>query len=289
MSTSAGIGDGSSLDDRVVGAARRLKAAADSKTPCAPVRDLLGADALRLAYAVQRRNITSRLAAGARIAGHKVGLTSHLVQQQLGVDQPDYGLLLDDMQFASGDVIDIDLLLQPRVEAEIAFILAADITDPDLTTTGIRSLVSHIVAVLEVVDSRIADWDITLADTVADNASSGLFVLGAHRASLSDFHPFDAVMTMTIDGRTASSGTGDACLGDPLNALLWLARTAIEHDDPLRAGHVVLSGALGPMVPVLPGAHVEATISGLGSVQASFTNDPDLPGTSKLAGAELSR
>lgn len=288
MPTNAAIGDGSSLDDRVIGAARRLQAAADSKTPCAPVRDLLGADALRLAYAVQRRNITSRLAAGARIVGHKVGLTSHMVQQQLGVDQPDYGLLLDDMQFASGDVIDIDLLLQPRVEAEIAFILAVDITDPDLTTTGIP-LGSHVVAVLEVVDSRIADWDITLADTVADNASSGLFVLGAQRASLSDFHPFDAVMTMTIDGRTASSGTGEACFGDPLNALLWLALTAIEHDDLLRAGHVVLSGALGPMVTVLPGAHVEATISGLGSVQASFTNDPDLPGKSKLAGAALSR
>jgi 2-keto-4-pentenoate hydratase len=152
-----------------------------------------------------------------------------------------------------------------------AFVLADDLVEGDLDDEQIRAAVAYTVATIEIVDSRIAGWDITFADTVADNASSGLFVLGAQRVPLSDFEPADATMSMTLDGDVVSEGTGRACLGDPLNALAWLAQAARELGDPLRAGQVVLSGALGPMVPVHPGAEVRAELSSLGTVTATFS------------------
>ena len=255
--------------ERVSAAVTRLQTAARTRTACAPVRDLLGADD---AYAVQRALASAREAAGAHVVGHKIGLTSPAVQRQLGVDTPDYGLLFDDMAVAPGRPVDIARLIQPKIEAEVAFVLAGDIIDPDVTASSVRSAVAYAAPALEIVDSRIADWDITLVDTVADNASSGLFTLGPARVGLDSFEPVDTVMTMSVDGSPASSGTGAACLGNPLSALAWLARTAISNGTPLRAGHVVLSGALGPMVAVRPGAHVRAELSGLGSVEAIFTD-----------------
>jgi 2-keto-4-pentenoate hydratase len=252
-------------------AVRRLREAADRGVPCPPVRDLIGPDDVTSAYAVQRTQTRSRLDAGAMIVGRKIGLTSPAVQRQLGVDQPDFGVLFDDMDVSKHPEIDYARLLQPKIEAEIAFVLGGDLVDGDLTTSQVRGAVDYAVAALEIVDSRIAGWDITIADTIADNASSGLFVLGAHRQTLDSFEPVDTVMTMTADGEVASEGTGRACLGDPLAALAWLARTARELGDPLRAGQVVLSGALGPMVPVHPGMAVTASISGLGMVEACFS------------------
>ena len=161
-------------------------------------------------------------------------------------------------------------LLQPKVEAEIAFVLGADLAEGDLTSGRVRGAVDYAVAALEIVDSRITGWDITITDTIADNASSGLFVLGARRAGLDAFEPADTVMELAVEGDVVSRGTGAACLGDPLAALVWLARTARDLGDPLRAGQVVLSGALGPMVPVRPGMDVAATMSGLGSVTTRF-------------------
>ena len=161
------------------------------------------------------------------------------------------------------------MLLQPKVEAEVAFTLAADIDGPtDLET--VRAAVGYAVAAIEIVDSRVAAWDITITDTVADNASSGLFVLGDNPVPLAEFEPISATMTMSVDGQVVSEGTGADCLGDPLIALQWLARTAAEYGNPLRAGQVVLSGALGPMAPVHPGSVVRAEISGLGTVEVSF-------------------
>jgi 2-keto-4-pentenoate hydratase len=164
-------------------------------------------------------------------------------------------------------------LLQPKVEAELAFVLGADL-DQDLGEAAIRRAVDHAVVALEIVDSRIAGWDIAFADTVADNASAGLFVLGEDRLTLDRFEPRDTEMVMRVDGTTVSTGDGRACLGDPLAALAWLARTAAELGDPLRAGQVVLSGALGPMADVRPGTTVVAELSvrdrPLGSVAALF-------------------
>jgi 2-keto-4-pentenoate hydratase len=250
-------------------AADRLLGAAASGRPAAPVRELIGATDIDVAYRVQQRVINARVRAGASVVGRKIGLTSQAVQRQVGVDQPDFGVLLDDMRFADGDVIPYSLLLQPRAEVEVAFVLAADL-DGDLAPDAVRAAVAHAHAAIEVVDSRVQGWDIAITDTVADNASSGVFVLGAAEVGLAGFEPRDVTMTLVRDGEEVSSGTGAACLGDPLAALAWLAGTAARYGAPLRAGDVVLSGALGPLVPVAPGDVLTATISSLGTVTARF-------------------
>lgn len=255
-------------------AADRLIEAARTAVPCAPVRDLIGETDIDLAYAVQQHLTEHRLAGGARIVGRKIGLTSPVVQQQLGVDRPDFGVLFDDMDVTGLDEVPSERLLQPKAEAEIAFVLSADLDDDDLDLDKVRAAVDYAVAALEIVDSRVTGWDVKITDTVADNASSGLYVLGAHRASLAEFEPIDATMRMYVDDELVSEGTGAACLGDPLNALLWLARTAKEFGQPLTAGQVVLSGALGPMVPAPPGVTVRAEISPLGTVIAPFSTSP---------------
>jgi 2-keto-4-pentenoate hydratase len=255
----------------VAAAAARLQAAAWTGAPGPPVRDLIGKDDVALAYAVQRRLNDGRRAAGARVVGHKIGLTSPAVQQQLGVDRPDFGLLFDDMDVSGQAEVPFARLLQPKAEAEIAFVLASDLDEGDLDVDQVRSAVEYAVAALEIVDSRIAGWDITFGDTVADNASSGLFVLGERRLTLEEFEPRDVSMQLFSDGGLVSSGSGAACLGDPLNALSWLARTTHALGEPLRTGQVVLSGALGPMVPTPPGTAIRAVLSSLGEVTATFS------------------
>lgn len=251
-------------------AADRLLTAARTGVPCAPVRDLISPDDVVAAYAVQYRITAARLARGASVVGRKIGLTSEAVQQQLGVPQPDFGVLYDDMAYAEGAAVPYRSVLQPRAEAEVAFVLKADLGDGDLGVAQVRAAVDYAVAAIEVCGSRIADWDIRFADTVADNASSGVYVLGTERRTLAEFEPAEVTMSMSLGGVEVSSGTGAACLGDPLNAVVWLAHTAREFGEPLRAGQVVLSGALGPMRAITPGSHVAVTISGLGSVSASF-------------------
>lgn len=259
----------------VARAAERLQTAARTRVPCPPVRDLIGTADVELAYAVQEQLTRDRLATGAQIVGRKIGLTSPAVQQQLGVDRPDFGVLFDDMDVSALDRVPSDRLLQPKAEAEIAFVLGEDLADGPLDVGQVRSAVLSAVAALEIVDSRIAGWDISFGDTVADNASSGLFVLGGFHVSLEEFEPVEAAMRMYLDGKLVSEGTGAACLGDPLAALAWLARTARDFGDPLRAGQVVLSGALGPMAATPPGARVRAEITGLGLVGATFSGRDD--------------
>ena len=262
------------LSEAAARALQRLELAQQTLVPCPPVRDLIGADA-GTAYAVQHALIRRRVAAGATVVGRKVGLTSPAVQAQIGVNQPDFGVLLDDMAYPDRATVPTRGLLQPKVEAEIAFVLGVDLVDGDLDDAQVRAAVAWVLPALEIVDSRIAGWDITFADTVADNGSSALFVLGAESKTLADIEPVDAEMSMTRDGEVVSTGSGAACLGDPLNALAWLARTARDFGEPLLAGQVVLSGALGPMVAVTPGDSFAAEISGLGSVSVSFGSDSD--------------
>jgi 2-keto-4-pentenoate hydratase len=259
------------LSDAVDRAVQRLREATRRQVPCAPVRDLIGGDDVDAAYAVQRLLNKQRTTAGATVIGRKIGLTAPAVQQQLGVDQPDFGVLFDDMRCTQDVPVDIGRLLQPKIEAEIAFVLGADLDDPAADAQSVRTAVDHAVPALEIVDSRIEGWDITFGDTVADNASSGLFVLGHRRLTLDEFAPIDVEMTMTRDGEPVSAGRGDACLGNPLIALAWLAATAARLGDPLRAGDVVLSGALGPMVEVRPGSSFSAELGPLGEVSATFT------------------
>ncbi|PPJ25686.1 2-keto-4-pentenoate hydratase [Nocardia nova] len=248
----------------------RLITAERTRTPCAPVRDLVGAGDVDIAYRVQQGVVDHRRRGGSVVVGRKIGLTSAAVQRQLGVDRPDFGVLFDDMDVSGLDTVPIGRLLQPRVEAEVAFVLGADLAGDDLGLSAVRAAVEYATAALEIVDSRIANWDITIGDTIADNASSGLFVLGDRKVSLAEFEPVNVAMTMQLDGAAASAGTGADCLGDPMIALLWLARTAQAFGEPLRAGQVVLSGALGPMAVVRPGTTVRAEISALGEVVADF-------------------
>ncbi|MFF8772470.1 2-keto-4-pentenoate hydratase [Kitasatospora sp. NPDC015120] len=268
MTDNHGLAAASTSD--IAAAVARLAGASASGVPCAPVRDLIGRDDLAAAYAVQAALTRRRLAAGARITGRKIGLTSAAVQRQLGVDRPDFGVLFDDMAHADGDTVPAGRVLQPRVEAEIAFLLGADLAEGPLDAAQVRDAVEYGVAALEICGSRIAGWDISLGDTVADNASAGAYVLGTQARSLDRFEPVDVAMTMSVDGEEVSAGTGADCLGDPVEAVVWLARTARDLGEPLRAGQVVLSGALGPMRPVSPGSTVTATLSGLGTVTVGF-------------------
>ena len=207
--------------------------------------------------------------------GRKIGATSEAVQRQLGVDQPDFGYLLSDMDVSDGvdgRPISMATLVQPRVEAEVAFVLARDLDLPEeeITLDLVREAVEVALPALEIVDSRIESWDIGFTDTVADNASSGLFVVGRDGRSLDDLEPREVVMSLTINDEERSAGTGAACLGDPLEALRWLAVQAARFGDPLRAGHLILSGALGPFVPFSPGDRVTASISGFAPLTVSF-------------------
>jgi 2-keto-4-pentenoate hydratase len=239
-------------------------------TPIPPLRDRLPANDIDAAYAVQEANTAHWVAEGRRVVGCKIGLTSPAVQRQLGVDRPDFGILFADMAAGESEPIAAGRVLQPKVEAEIAFILGRDLDITQPTTADVIAAVAYVVPALEIVGSRIAGWDIKIVDTIADNASSGLFVLGGPARRLDGLDLRGAEMTMARGAETVSRGNGAACLGNPLNAAVWLAGEVARRGRPLRAGDVVLTGALGPMVPVAPGDTIEAVISGLGTVTATF-------------------
>ncbi|MFC4856025.1 2-keto-4-pentenoate hydratase [Actinophytocola glycyrrhizae] len=258
------------MNEAVPKAAAVLAAAADTVTPCPPVRDLFADGDVDAAYEVQRLNVERVLAAGHRLVGRKIGLTSPAVQRQLGVDQPDFGALFSHMALDDGGTVPTGTLLQPKVEAEIALILGAGLTSPDCTTADVRAATAFLAPALEIVDSRISGWDITIVDTVADNASSGLFVLADTRVTVDDVEPAEVGMRLRRGTELVSAGSGRDCLGDPLNAAAWLASTLVRRGESLRAGDIVLTGALGPMVPAEPGDVFTATISGLGPVRISF-------------------
>jgi 2-keto-4-pentenoate hydratase len=253
-------------------AADRLIAAADAPQQCDPVRDILGETDIESAYSVQRLLTENSLTRGRRIVGHKIGLTSPAVQRQLGVDQPDSGVLFADMAVTNDATVPTSRLLQPKVEAEIAFVLAEDL-DGDLSEARVRAAAAVAVPAIEIVDSRVRDWSISIVDTIADNGSSALFVLGSEMVAVADLDLASCTMQVTEDDVEVSTGRGSDCLGGPLNALQWLARTAQQNGAPLRAGHIVLSGALGPMVPVRPGSRYAAQIDGIGSVAVSFAEE----------------
>ena len=253
--------------------ADKLFAAQNSRTPIPPVREMLPADAIDLAYAAQEINTERRLKEGRRLVGRKIGLTSLAVQRQLGVDQPDYGMLFHDMAVPDGWDVSYGRLIQPKVEAEIAFVIGRDLDGDKLTVADILRAVEFALPAIEIVDSRIADWKIGILDTIADNASSGLYVLGASPKKLDGLDLRLAGMVMERAGEPVSVGVGAACLGDPLSATLWLANTMAKAGRPLRAGDTVLSGALGPMVAVNWGCVYEARINGLGSVRAAFAKE----------------
>ena len=260
------------MSDAIEQAALRLREAGEKHQPCAPIRDLIAPTDVASAYAVQEINTKYWLGRGRKLVGRKIGLTAVAVQKQLGVDQPDFGLLFDDMLVAETHAIPAAELMQPKVEAEIAIVLKKPLLKAQHSVADIADATEYACAAIEIVGSRIANWDIKLADTVADNASSSHFVLGARKVRLANADLVNCAMTMVRRGETVSTGSGAACMGNPLNAAVWLADTMVKYGRPLQAGDVIMTGALGPMVAVASGDVVEARIEGLGEVRATFGN-----------------
>ncbi|ASU40270.1 2-keto-4-pentenoate hydratase [Herbaspirillum sp. meg3] len=252
-------------------AAERLWQAHAAAQPCDPVRDLIGTSDVDAAYAIQQRNTDRWIAQGRRLVGRKIGLTSKAVQKQLGVDQPDFGMLFADMCVADGEAIDITRILQPKIEAEIALVIERPLNHAKHTIADIINATAYALPALEIVGSRVAGWDIRLTDTIADNASSGLFVLGSRPVKLADFDIVNCGMLMERRGDQVSIGAGAACLGNPLNAAVWLADVMARVGNPLQPGDIIMTGALGPMVVAAAGDVFDAQIEGLGRVSALFS------------------
>lgn len=271
-----GVFDGDDeMNDRLERVADVLRQAELSRVCCGRVTDM---ETLSVAdaYAVQRINVNRRLEQGlfgvpVTQIGWKIGLTSEAVQRWLSVDQPDFGTLMSDMVVLDGATVPPGILLQPRAEAELAFVLKQDLAGPGVTVAKVIQATDFILPAIEIIDSRIQDWKITYCDTVADNASCGMFVLGNTPVSLSGLDLRLLGMVLRKNGTIVSTGAGAACLGNPLHAMVWLANTLGELDETLRAGDVILSGALGAVTPVQAGDHVEAQIHGVGSCSVLFS------------------
>ncbi|MEH7388526.1 fumarylacetoacetate hydrolase family protein [Bacillus sp. JJ1521] len=222
------------------------------------------------AYYIQLENIKKRLSQGQKIVGKKIGLTSLAMQNLLGVDEPDYGHLLDRMVVENGGKISFEKVLQPKVEAEIAFILNKDLRGPNVTALDVLHATEYIVPALEIVDSRVKDWKIKLADTVADNASSGFYVLGGKPTKVEDIDLELIGMTLSKNGELSNTGVGAAALGNPANCVAWLANKLSEFDIPLRAGEVILSGALSAAIEAREGDSFTARFAHIGQVSVRF-------------------
>lgn len=251
-------------------AAAAIVSAFDKRVPTDPVKSLIEPLGLGAAYKVQREVVAHLSRSGARLTGRKIGLTARSVQSQLGVDQPDYGALLDTMEYADMDEIPWNTLIQPKIEAEVAFVLERDLDQEGLSMADVIGAVAYALPAIEVVDSRIRDWKISIFDTIADNASSAAYVLGGEPRKIDKLDLRLCGMRIDNAGEPVSTGCGAACLGNPLTALTWLARQMVRLEQPLKAGQIVLSGALGPMVSVARGEVYEAQVAGLGSVRAVF-------------------
>src|SRR5712691_2027319 len=224
------------------------------------------------AYAIQSVNIDRRVARGASVRGRKVGLTARPMQALLGVDEPDYGVLLDEMFVEEGDEVPLERLVQPRIEAELAFVMERDLAGPGVTAANVLTAVAGVLPAVEIVDSRVADWQIKLVDTVADNASSGLLVLGGNLRRVTEIDLRLVGVVVTRHGELLDTGAGAAALGNPARCVAWLANKLAAFGAGLRAGDVVLPGAVQRMVPVAPGDVFRAEFAHLGAVTVRFSN-----------------
>ena len=233
--------------------------------PCQPPREIVeGGLTLEEAYGVQRINLARRK--GRRV-GRKIGLTSEAIQRWLGVEQPDYGVLLDEMMVLQGQAAPSQVLLQPRAEAELAFVFRERLSGPRVTPATVLTACDFVVPAIEIIDSRIANWSISFEDTIADNASSGLFVLGAHPVRLDQIPDLTTMgMALRKNGAVVSTGAGCACLGHPINAVVWLAQQLDTFGESIEPGEIILSGALGPVCEIGAGDWLEAEIAHVGSV-----------------------
>lgn len=222
------------------------------------------------AYHIQQRMISRRLQAGESIVGKKIGVTSAAVMNMLGVSQPDFGYMLDGMIYGDGAAIDAATLIQPKAEGEIAFVLKKDLMGPGVSAADVLAATDGVMACFEIVDSRITDWKIHIQDTVADNASCGVFVLGDRMVDPRGLDLRTSGMVLEKNGETVVTGAGAATMNSPVNAVVWLANTLGKLGIPLKAGEVILSGALGAMVPVKAGDNLRVSIGGIGNCSVRF-------------------
>ena len=264
-----------SVDPELVQQAADLLWEADrTQRPVPPVRDLLGTSTdIDVGYAVQQINYERSLAEGRRVSGRKIGVTSKAVQDQIGVDQPDFGTLYADTEFGDGIDIPASRMIQPRAEAEVALVIGRELDNAPHGFVEIVRAVEFALPSIEVVDSRIANWQISIVDTVADNASCGMYVVGSKPVPLSKFDIRTVPMSMTINGDEVSTGVGAACLGNPIHAARWLADVLCERGIPLQPGDVLMTGALGPMQPMQVGDLVVAHFGELGMVTTRLSHD----------------
>jgi 2-keto-4-pentenoate hydratase len=251
-------------------AAEALRVAEETATAIPPlVQTFPGIDVVD-SYEIQLRNIRRRLAAGATVLGHKVGLSSLAMQQMMGVDEPDYGHLLGDMLQSEDVPVDASRYLLPRVEVEVGFVLGDDLPGEGCTVDDVLRATEYVVPAIELIDSRIADWKIGLFDTIADNASSAGLVLGRERRKPDELDLTAIDATLTRNGEQVATGRSDAVLGNPAIAVAWLAQKVASFGVRLEAGHVVLPGSCTRAYDVKAGDSVVATFTGLGSVSVSF-------------------
>ena len=249
---------------------RELHQALNDCTVLAPLSQRHPEITLADAYAIQQQLMKLRLAAGERVIGKKIGVTSQAVMDMLGVFQPDFGWLTDAMVYNEGEAIPMSRLIQPKAEGEIAFVLRKTLKGPGVTVADVLAATEGVMACFEIVDSRIEDWKIRIQDTVADNASCGVFVLGDRLVDVRDVDLTTCGMVLEKNGEIVATGAGAAALGHPANAVAWLANTLGAHGTALEAGEVVLSGSLAAMVPVKAGDNLRVTIGGIGGCSVRF-------------------
>lgn len=250
-------------------AAARVRQAYENRSFCPPVRDLLGDNDLAAGYAVNQFNSDYWRRQGRRAVGRKIALSSKAVQQQMGVNQPTYGMLFADMCLAEGVSIDTSPYGQLKLETEIALVLERPLERAIHTVADIISAVAYAVPAFEIVTSRF-NWDVKPTDFVADNSNGCLFTLGSQPRKLSDFDILRCKMRTTLRGEEVSVGSAAACYGNPLNAMIWLADTLAAAGQPLQSGDVVMTGSLGPMAMITAGDVFEAEIEGLGPISLAF-------------------
>ncbi|MGI9283785.1 MAG: 2-oxopent-4-enoate hydratase [Pseudomonadales bacterium] len=243
-----------------------------TRTPVEPLTDRDSDTTIEDAYHISLQMVKRRVEAGERIIGKKIGVTSKAVQNMLNVHQPDFGYLTDAMVFTSGAEMPVsELLIAPKAEGEIAFILKNDLIGPGISNADVLQATDCVMPCFEIVDSRIKDWQIKIQDTVADNASCGLFVLGDKAISPQHIDLVTAGMVVEKNGAIISTGAGAAALGSPLNCVAWLANTLGEFGIPLKAGEVILSGSLVPLEAVQAGDYMRVDVGGIGSASVRFT------------------
>lgn len=248
-----------------------LYEAMTSGVPTAKISDLEPESTIEDAYRIQTRMLARRIGAGDSFIGKKIGLTSKAIQDALGVYQPDFGQLTREMLHQDGEAIDLGKLMQPRAEAELAFILKRDLIGPGIAATDVILATDYVSPCFEIVDTRFSDWRIKIQDTVSDNASCGVFLLGEGRADPRDLDLSLAGLVIEKNGALHSTGVGAAVQGSPVNAVVWLANTLGRLGIGLKAGDVILSGAQAPLIDVKDGDELTCEIAGAGRCSARFT------------------